>query len=169
MSTFQKCEKHTLDDRHHFEVVWAVWHLNPWRSGRQTCSRLSEAGEVSVLLQVCVSRLLGQDTSCLDSPVNNGILPWIGKEPSGCANQYWALIAQNQFNIIAWKLITFCLLAQLQLPAFLQGLDTITCPWSAPLPPCLFLDLCFNDPEVSVSFIISRLKPFLKGGEVSLF
>lgn len=48
-------------------------------------------------------------------------------------------------------------------------LPPITCPWSAPLPSCLFLDPCFNDPEVFVSFIISRFKPFLKGGEVSLF
>lgn len=71
-------EKHTLDDWHHFEVVWDMWYLNPWRSGRQMCSRLSEAGEVSALLQVCVSSLLGQDMSWLDSPVNNGILLWIG-------------------------------------------------------------------------------------------
>lgn len=43
-------------------------------------------------------------------------------------------------------------------------LDTITCPWRAPLPSCLFPDLRFNGPEVFVSFIISHLQRFLKGG-----
>lgn len=109
-------------------------------AGRRTSSRcLSEAGEVSVLLQVCVGRFLGQDVGWLDSPFDSGILPWIGKEPSSCANQYRASIAQNRFNIIAWKLITFRFLAQLHPHSLLSVSDTITCPWSAPLPPAGFL------------------------------
>lgn len=127
------------------------------------------ADEISALLLRCAGRCLGQDTSWLDSPINNGGLPWIGKEPSGCANQYIPSIALNPFNIIAWKLITFCFLAQLLLRSLLEGSDTIICPWSTPLPPRLFLDPCFDGLVVFVSFTISRLKLFQEGGGVSLF
>lgn len=106
---------------------------------------------------MCVDRLLGQDVSWLDSAVNNGTQPWIRREPHGCANQYRSLIAQNRCNVIAWKLIPICFLAQLQPHSFLWVLDTITCPWSTPLPPHLFPNPCFNAPEVFVSFIIRHL------------
>lgn len=45
----------------------------------------------------------------------------------------------------------------------------IICPWSTPLPPRLSLNPAFNDPKVFVSFITSRLEPFLEEGEVSFF
>lgn len=41
-----------------------------------------------MLLQTCAGRLLGQDVGWLDSPADDGMLPGIGKEPSGwlCAS-----------------------------------------------------------------------------------
>lgn len=104
-----------LDGWRHFEVVLDAWPLSPRRGGRQTCARcLSGAAEVSVLLHGCGGGLLEQGTHWLDSPAHNGILPRTRKEASGCANQYHSPIAQDRFNTIAWKLITFCFLAQLQ-------------------------------------------------------
>lgn len=76
--------------------------MEKWLAGRQTSSRcLLGADEVSAFLHGCPGGRLGQDMSWLESPVNSGVLPWIGKEPSGCANQYRPSIAQNPFNIIA--------------------------------------------------------------------
>ena len=75
--------------------------LERWQQTRARC--LSGADEVSVLLRGCAGGLLGQDITWLESPVKHGILPWTRKEPSGCANQYRAPIAQNRFSIIAWK------------------------------------------------------------------
>lgn len=82
--------------------ICGISTMEKWLAGRQTSSRcLSGADEVSALLHGCPGRRLGQDMSWLESPVNNGVLPWIAKEPSGCANQYRPSIAQNPFNIIA--------------------------------------------------------------------
>lgn len=125
--------------------------------------------EVSELLPGHTDRHLGQDVSWLDPPSSSGVLPWIGKEPSGCANQYRPSLAPNPFNIIAWKWITFCFLAQLQPRSLLEVSDTIICLWNTPLPPSLSLDPCFDDSKVFVSFTINCLKPFQEGGGVPLF
>lgn len=85
----------------------------------------------------CVQAGFGGKTGLARLSCPRLILPWMGKEPSGCANQYRASIAQNRFNIIAWKWITSRFLAQLQLHPFLQASDTITLPLARSVTPTL--------------------------------